>query len=160
MEPASSVMLSADVLVAITARRGRKTVDVRQQRQLEIDPLRRGFDDEVRLVPARPRESRWCDSRPQHRVGVAGAHLAELDALADDRLDRRAPFIERGFGDTSNSRVSYPPAIAACAIPCPIVPAPSTAIRRIVISETCQRAAVTTISLSTPMACSISSAVL
>ena len=30
--------------------------------------------------------------------------------------------------DTSYIRVSYPAAMAACAIPCPIVPAPRTAI--------------------------------
>ena len=43
---------------------------------------------------------------PPHGVGVARLHLAELDALADDRLDRGAPLRRATASDTSNIRVS------------------------------------------------------
>ena len=46
--PAISVMLSADVLVDTTASAGACAVDLGHQRELQIDPFRRRFDDKVR----------------------------------------------------------------------------------------------------------------
>ena len=138
-DPAISVMLSAEVFVAMTACRRRQPLDVGQQRQLQIDAFRRCFDDEVGVRPARRRGRVVVDSRRSIAVGVRRRRPCPSSTpLLIDRLDRRPPLVERRRPRRRTGCVSYPPAIAACAIPCPIVPAPSTAIRRIFI-RSCRR---------------------
>ena len=89
-EPASSVMLSADVFEAMTARGRRQPLDLREQRQLEIDLLRRRLDDEVGVLRAPPRGSRSPSAAPAWRRRQRVGHLPELDALPDDLLDGAA----------------------------------------------------------------------
>ena len=102
-DPAISVMLSADVFVAIDRAGRRVPLDVREERQLEIDALRRRFDDEVGAVERlgqvcvvvvqprqrRRRRRRRCalpSSTAFLRIAsICAARLAASCAVDDDR---------------------------------------------------------------------------
>ena len=81
-DPAISVMLSAEVFVATIARCRRVPLDVGEQRQLQIDLLRRRFDHEVDVGRAPPRCSVVVVSRAASRRRPRLTTLPELDALA------------------------------------------------------------------------------
>ena len=102
-DPASSVMLSADVFEPMTACGRRVLLDLGEQRQLEVDPLGRRFDDEIRVVQ-RLGQARGGRQPRQHGVGVRGRQLAELDPLLDDLLDRAAPLADRLVGHVVHPR--------------------------------------------------------
>ncbi len=69
--PAISVMLSAEVLVAMIACGRRELVDLLHQRQLEVDPLRRRLDDEVACPASASARLVVTDSRA--RIASASA---------------------------------------------------------------------------------------
>ena len=68
--------------------------DVVQQRQLEVDLFRRGLDDEVRAAHG-VSEIRCRAQSRLRSIPVRSGHLAELDALLENRGDSRTPFLER-----------------------------------------------------------------
>src|SRR5882672_10158489 len=60
---------------------GRVLLDLREQRELEIDLLGRRLDHDVGVVE-RFGEARRDREAAEHRVGLAGRHFPELHALA------------------------------------------------------------------------------
>ena len=100
--------------------RRRGAIDVGDQRQLQVDPLRRRFDDEVACRRAPRPRSAVVVSRASAGVGIGRRRLAELDGLLEAR-PRSAPRALRASASltrrTAASRSRTPPPRARCRAP-------------------------------------------
>ena len=137
-DPASSVMLSAEVFEAITASAGASRS--MSAKSASFRSSRSGAASMTNGAPA----------SASSRLVVVWRRVNMASASPAATLPSSTPFfticsiaprpLATAASDTSYILVSYPAAIAACAIPCPIVPAPSTATLRISIDAHCSSA--------------------
>ena len=100
-EPAISVMLSADVLVATMASAGASAFDIREELELQVDALGRRLDHEVRARERRRRRRVETVSRARLAAASAAEAFPKSTDAAEDAVDRAGA---RGSAATSRRR--------------------------------------------------------